>query len=51
MHRRDDECKVLGKDRLEDTSIHGSIILKWIIKKKCGRSRTGFVWFKRERDQ
>jgi hypothetical protein len=33
-------------DRLRDVGVGGSIILKWILGKKCGRVRTGCIWLR-----
>jgi hypothetical protein len=31
---------------LADLGIYRGIILKWILKKQCGRAWTGFIWLR-----
>jgi hypothetical protein len=31
------------RDHLEDVSIHGRIILEWILRKECGKLWTGCI--------
>jgi hypothetical protein len=33
-----------GSDNLEDVSIYGRMILKWLLKKQAETEWTGFIW-------
>jgi hypothetical protein len=40
--------KTEGKDHLEDKSVDGRIILKWILKKSFGRGWSALIWIRIE---
>jgi hypothetical protein len=35
-----------GRDHSEGVGIDGRIILKWILRKMCGKLWTGFIWLR-----
>jgi hypothetical protein len=37
-------CKLKGRDCVEELSIDGRIILKWILKRLSGRVWTELIW-------
>jgi hypothetical protein len=39
---------VKHRDKLEDLSVDGKIILEWILWKWCDKMWTGFVWLRIE---
>jgi hypothetical protein len=35
-----------GRDKSEDLGVEGTVILKWILGKLCGKLRTRFIWLR-----